>query len=254
MKYALLFFLVCAFYIVCTPQTFAQSQNSITVSPQLIELDLSKDLPEAEYTYSNNTKETIELTLSMQDVKELDDRGIPGLIEGDEAKNYKYGLTSWAEFSNKNLVLPPGQSQKVTVFIDKERLTLGGHYAAVLAEIKQLDDKKAVRLRAILTSLLFTRTNTGLEAEDAEISSFYFLQNFYNFPKSSSFRFQNNGNVHLAPHGIVTIYDPLGRVVARDIVNEDSLITLPSSHRDYRTKVSQNIKILPPGIYNAKIY
>lgn len=49
----------------------------------------------------------------------------------------------------------------------------------------------------------------------------------------------------------MTIKDPFGREIVREIVNEDSLITLPDSKRQYNVPVSSKIAILPPGIYNA---
>lgn len=231
--------------------TFAQGKNVITVSPQLIQLDLSKDPPEAEYSYTNNTTHTIELALSMQDVKELEDRGIPGLINNDEAKNYKYGLSSWASFSNNNVVIAPHETKKVKVFIDKTRLTLGGHYASVLAEIKQNADGKAVKLKAILSSLLFVRSGSGFEIEKATIMDLKVSQEFFSFPKTASFRLTNTGNVDLTPYGILTITDPLKREVARGIVNEGSQITLPDSIRKYTIPVTVKSRILPPGMYKA---
>lgn len=245
----LLFLLVLLLFLLPYP-TFAKG-SSITVSPQLIKLDLSQDLPEAKYSYTNNTNQTIELSLSMQDVKELEDRGIPGLLDENESKNYKYGLSRWAKFSNNNIVVEPGETKDVTVFIDKTRLTLGGHYASVLAEIKQPEDKKEVNLRAILASLLFVRSGSEFDKEEASINSFVMSQEFFSFPKNASFKLKNVGNVDITPHGILKVYDPFGREVVRAIVNEDSLIALPDSERKYTVVFSPRIVVLPPGIYKA---
>ncbi len=239
-------------YQLSTLNSFAQTQT-IRVSPQLIQLDLSKDKPEAEYTYTNNTSQTIELTLSMQDVKELEDRGIPGLLNSNESANYKYGLSSWASFSNKNLVIASGESKKVTVFIDKTRLTLGGHYASVLAEVRQLQAKKTVKLRAIISSLLFVRSGSEYEQEDAKIVEIKPLRDWFAFPKTASFRIQNTGNVDITPYGLLQIYDSFGREVARGIVNEGSLITLPDSLRRYEVDIKPTQIAIAPGMYKAKL-
>lgn len=240
-------------YCLMANKVLAQNQNTITVSPQLIQLDLRRDLPEAEFSYTNNTSQTIEISLSMQDVKELEDRGIPGLLDQNESKNYKYGLSSWASFSNSNLVISPGETKKATVFIDKDRLSIGGHYAAVLAEIRQKDDEKSLKVRAILSSLLFVRTGSQLEVEEAKITDFNVLQYYFAFPKSTTFRINNTGNVDVTPYGVLKIYDPFGREVARSVVNEDSLITLPESIRKYTTPITSKKAILPPGIYKAAL-
>lgn len=234
------------------PQVFAQG-NSITVSPQLYQLDLSKEKPEAEFSYTNSTNQTVEITLSMQDVKELEDRGIPSLLDQNDAKNYKYGLSSWATFSNKNLVIAPSETKTVTVFINKTRLSQGGHYASVLAEIKQISDTKAVKLRAILSSLLFVRTGSEFEIEDANLAEIQLSQDWFSYPTSVIFRLQNTGNVDITPYGVISIKDPFGRQVSRSVVNEDSAISLPESIRRYTTKIKSPEKFLAPGIYKANV-
>ncbi len=248
---ALLVFLI-AFPFFHNP-VFAQDKNVITVSPQLIQLDLSKDKAEAEYFYTNQTDQTIELTLTMQDVKELEDRGIPGLLDAKESKNYKYGLSSWAKFSNNNIVVAPNETKKVTVYIDSSRLSIGGHYASVLAEIKQVDKQGPVKLRAILSSLLFVRQGSGNETEEARVYELKSTASLLSFPSSFTFRLNNTGNVDLTPHGRLSITDYFGKEVAFGIVNEDSLITLPESIRRYTIKIKKMGEFMFPGVYKAKL-
>lgn len=231
----------------------AQSQQSITVSPQIIKLDLSVDAPEAVYTYTNNTNQTIELTLTMQDVKELEDRGIPGILDPNQSQNYPYGLSSWARFSNKNLVISPKESKTVTVFIDKERLSLGGHYATVLAELNQHDTQKKVKLRAILSSLLFVRSGSEYEQEKAIITGVDNDSKWLSFPSEISFMLQNSGNVDVTPYGLLKVTDPLGREVVKNKINEDSLITLPGSTRRYNVNISRTAQTFMPGLYKVKV-
>ncbi|MDO8269405.1 MAG: hypothetical protein Q7T54_01905 [Candidatus Levybacteria bacterium] len=245
--------LTLAFCLLTSKVTFAQSKNNITVSPQLIQLDLSKDPAEAEYTYTNNTNQTIELTLTMQDVKELEDRGIPGILDPNESRDYNFGLSNWARFSNNNLVIAPGESKTVKVFIDRKRLTLGGHYGTVLAELQQKDEQKTVKLRAILSTLLFVRAGSEYEQERANIVQISNNSGLFSFPTTVTFRLQNTGNVDLTPYGTVTITSPLGDEVARGIVNEDSLITLPDSTRRYIVKINKYADVVLPGIYKTTV-
>ncbi len=251
MKFILIAIFLLTVYLIPI-RAFAEG-NIITVTPQLIQLDLSESPPEAEYFYTNSTSQTIELTLSMQDVKELEDRGIPGLLEGNEAKNYKYGLSSWAKFSNNNIVIAPKETKKVTVFIDANRLSIGGHYASVLAEIKQIDKEGPVKLRAILTSLLFVRQGSGHETERAALLDLRPNAAYHEFPTAFGFKLNNMGNVDLTPRGRLTIEDPFGREIAVGIVNEDSLITLPESIRRYTVNLPQKTVFSIPGIYTARL-
>lgn len=252
MKFLSFLLLLSALFVFGSKPLNAQSQN-IIVEPQLIQLDLSKDRPQAEYFYTNNTSETIELSLSMQDVKELQDRGIPEILNVNDSKNYQYGLSSWTRLSTNSLIIAPKEKKSVTVYIDNERLSPGGHYGTLLAEIKQFDEGRQVQLRAILSSLLFVRAGLGGEIEEAEIVNLRFLQNFYAYPTNAFFNLQNTGNVDLTPHGILTIKDPFVREITRTIVNEDSLITLPDSSRQYAMPIVSKIAILPPGIYTATL-
>ncbi len=234
-------------------KTLAQSTSNITVSPQLIQLDLSTDPAEAEYTYTNNTGQTIELKFTMQDVKELEDRGIPGILDPNESRDYNFGLSDWARFSTNSLILAPRESKSVTVFIDRKRLTLGGHYATVLAELQQKDEQKTVKLRAILSTLLFVRAGSEYEQEQANIVQISNNSGLFSFPSTVTFRLQNTGNVDLTPYGTVSITNPLGDEVARGIINEDSLITLPDSTRRYITKINKYADVVLPGIYKTTV-
>lgn len=253
MKYVLSFLILTTSFFLLTGITNAQSKSNITVSPQLIQLDLSTDPAEAEYTYTNNTGQTIELKFTMQDVKELEDRGIPGILDPNESRDYNFGLSSWARFSTNNLVLAPGESKSVTVFIDRKRLTLGGHYATVLAELQQKDEQKTVKLRAILSTLLFVRAGSEYEQEQANIVQISNNSGLFSFPSTVTFRLQNTGNVDLTPYGTVSITSPLGDEVARGIINEDSLITLPDSTRRYIVKINKYADVVLPGIYKTTV-
>ncbi|TXH00757.1 MAG: hypothetical protein E6P95_03095 [Candidatus Moraniibacteriota bacterium] len=251
MKFILIAIFLLTVYLIPI-KAFAEG-NIITVTPQLIQLDLSESPPEAEYFYTNSTSQTIELTLSMQDVKELEDRGVPGILDGPEAKNYKYGLSSWAKFSSSSIVIAPNETKKVTVFIDANRLSIGGHYASVLAEVKQIDKEGPVKLRAILSSLLFVRQGSGHETERAALIDLRPNTSIPEFPTSFNFKLNNMGNIDLTPYGRLTVTDPFGREIATGIVNEDSLVTLPESIRRYTVNLAQKKSFLLPGVYRSQL-
>lgn len=227
--------------------------KGITVIPSIANIDLSTDPAEYEIKYINNTDSDINLLLSAQDFTELEDGYRISFLEGKDAKNYKYSLSSWISFENKNIQLEPNEEKSVKIFIDKNRITKGGHYASILARVDQSNSKKAININPVISSLLFVRAATGNEIESAKISSAKFDRSFLGFPYNLALRFQNNGNVFLVPYGTLEIYDPLGRKVANSVINEGSLNTLPESIRRYDVKVSSDSKFLMPGLYTAKI-
>lgn len=249
--FLLISFVFLSFFV--SSHTKAQVKAGITVMPSIIHLDLEQDPPEYQLTYTNTTKTEINLLLSAQDFSELEDSYRVNFLDTKDALNYKYSLSSWISFENKNIQLAPGEKKSVTIFIDKGRVTKGGHYASILAEIIQPEKDKQVNVKAVLSSLLFVRASTGLEIEEGKISSFSPVRNNLEYPESFMLRFQNTGNVHVIPYGLTEVYDPLGNLVSKGILNEGSLDALPESIRRYDVVVENNKKVLLPGFYTAKI-
>ena len=231
---------------------FAQSpKNTITVLPQLTQIDLAKDAPETKIYYTNNSSTPVELSFSVEDVRELEDRNPVGILDPKEAANYKYSLSSWVYLDKQTLLLAPHETQNIIVNITKDKLTPGGHYGSILAEIKQTSNDKKIRIKGVLASLLFVRASTGNEIEEARIAYFGAANTGIDFPDQFVFRFQNTGNVDLTPYGLVEIKDNLSRTVAKGIVNEDSLITLPEAIRKYELNIKPLSTIILPGRYKA---
>ena len=232
---------------------YAQTQKGITVSPSIIHIDLATDQPKYELTYTNNTNTNINLVLSVQDFSELEANYQLNFLSQKDAANYKYSLASWISFENNNLQLNPGEKKTVTVFINKDRITKGGHYASILAQVQQTQDKSTINILPTLSSLLFVRASTGQEIEQGKINEFTELRDGIEFPQTFITMFQNSGNVHVVPHGLIQIYDPLGNLVAKGTFNINSLDALPESIRRFDTNIDLYQKILLPGIYTAKI-
>lgn len=232
----------------------AQSRtNGITVSPSIMEIDLADDLPEYNLQFINNTSETIVLRLKAQDFTELEDGWKVNFLEPKDANNYRYALSSWISFNKRTLTLGPREKSEVTIAIDADELSSGGHYAAILAEVDQPSDTDQIGVKFILTSLLFVRTHTGKEIESAQISSMRPLQSWFDFPEIFIFRLQNSGTVELIPYGTISILGPFGRIVVKNAVNEESFITLPETIKRYEVKLKDKNRFLLPGVYTAKL-
>jgi hypothetical protein len=253
-SFAFLFvFLVTIFYLLTLNKAHAQIPKGITVYPSIIHIDLAQDKPEYDLTYINNTGADIGLKLNVQDFTELEDSYKISFLTSKDAANYKYSLSSWIYFENNNLFLANGEKRSVKVFIDKNRITKGGHYASILAEIIQPETKNQIAIKAVLSSLLFVRASTGKEIENGKISDFTVLKDGIEYPDTYQISFQNNGNVHIVPYGQIQVFDPLSNLVAKGPFNVNSMDALPESIRNYETKVVTYQKLLFPGIYTAKV-
>jgi hypothetical protein len=227
--------------------------KGITVNPSMAHVDLALDPSELKISYTNNTNSEITLSLSVEDFTELEDGYKISFIEGNKASTYKYSLSSWISFENNLLQLNPGETKAARIFIDNKRITKGGHYASILAKIQQPIEKNTINLQGVLSSLLFVRASTGREIEEGKISDFKPLRDGFDYPDVYILRFENNGNVHIAPFGLIEVYDPLGNLAAKGQLNMDSSDALPESIKRYDTKVITYQKVLLPGIYTAKI-
>lgn len=231
------------------------AQQGITVTPSILRLDLSEDQPEAEIYYKNNTKSQIELSFSAQDFSQLEEGGRVKFLKELDAKNYQYGLTSWLTFEKQSMTLSPSEEGRIKVYINKGKLTPGGHYASIQAAIKQsvVSTSGKVPIKAILSTLIFVRTATGNEREEASLQSISPIRTFLGFPDTILIRLQNKGNVELTPYGLVEIKDMFGSVVAKGVINEGSLIALPESVRRFDVSMKRQARFIAPGIYKADI-
>lgn len=229
------------------------SIEGVSVSPALLSIDLENDSPDATITYHNATQHDAEITFSAADVTQLEDGYKPEFLTAKSSQNYTYRLSDWMSFSKQSMVLKPNESDTISVHITTQKLTSGGHYGSVLAHITTQKEGKQVQLNSVLASLVFVRAHTGKESESAKILSLEPKQHWFDFPQTFLLRLNNTGNVDVTPHGKIEIRDVFGRTVATGILNEDSLMTLPESARNYTVPLQKNSVFLFPGRYTATL-
>lgn len=227
-------------------------KNALSVTPSLLQLDLATDKPEAQLTYTNTTNQTLIVSLSASDFAPLEDGYKLSFLSQKDAKNYQYSLSSWIDFSEKTLIIPPQSAKEVTVFIAKDKLTPGGHYATILASVTG-DENSSVQINTVMASLLFVRTNTGLEKDEGNIAGISVDQDILNYPTVVSFRLNNTGDTALTPYGTLRITDPFNREISRGIVNIDSLQALPESIRQFDIPLQPTALAFLPGAYTVHL-
>src|ERR1035437_718343 len=251
LKKTLLIFLALAFFV---SPSFAQNKPfGITVSPYIIRIDLAQDPPEETLYYTNNSSIPATLSLSAQDFTLLEDSYKLKFLDPKQSQSYQYSLSSWISFENKNVQLNPGEKKGIKIFIDKNRIPKGSHYATIQAEVVQENKGKDIPVKAILSSLLFVRAATGKEYETGSILALRPLQDALEFPNKIRVRFEDSGNVDVTPYGLIQVYDPLGNLIGKGILNQDSSIVLPESIRNFDTDITLYQKVLLPGFYTATL-
>jgi hypothetical protein len=212
-------------------QPSANPQAGITISPPLQKVTLGPGLLEAKthVIVTNTTKNKFSATIDLVDFKSLNETG--GLTLGQVGVPlWKYGLANWMNVSNgKEFTLAPGESTNLEVGIqNRSDLTPGGHYGAVLIKGKaQTPAGTQLDFNQNLASLLFVK-KLGGEKYGMELTSFE-SQRSHDLPQSVTMGFKSTGNVYVIPRGYIEVRDPLGELVEKGIINENSNLIMQES-------------------------
>ncbi|RJQ44255.1 MAG: hypothetical protein C4534_06760 [Gaiellales bacterium] len=206
--------------------------GQLTISPTKTEVILEPGQSASrEVTLVNRTGEDVDVTFSIVDFEgSLDPADSHVLVEdGDSA----WGASNWLEPELDNIVLEHGETLKLDVrIIVPPGAEPGGHYAALLAESKQEGGEGGVQISYRITSLFLITVPGDIDSratlndpETPLIASFG--------PVNIGLVFNNLGNIHQSPSGVVRVTNVLGQEVAQLPVKE--WVVLPESSR--RTQV-----------------
>ena len=242
----------------CTVPAHAHALSGITVAPALNNVILQPDDAEKTLLISvtNNNQTTQTVKLSGLDFGTLDESGGLAFINQKvDSRQTKYGLTSWLQFDTDTLTLEPGQKKDAAVnIINKESLAPGGHYAAVVVTpVKDNTTNDRVNLVPSTSALILLRKNGGVVEDLRLVQTDVQGAGRFKFPTSVTLRFQNAGNVHLVPRGLVTVTDTLGHTLAKGIINEDSGFILPETFRKFPVALGRLEGRTWPGQYKINV-
>jgi len=238
----------------CASQpVLAEEKNpGFALSPFSQEIVLEPGQQKAEFSVSieNTTDAAANLHISAVDFSMRDDSGGVTLLEPDNQPR-KYGLADWMDFDSDALALGPGEKKDVIVTLkNDDSLAVGGHYGAVVFMMEGAPGSSSVAFK--LASLVFAEKaggeNPGLELQGQELQT-QFLKN----PAGIKLFFQNTGNTHLVPRGIVKVTDFFGRETLRGIINPESAIILPETARSFPVAFQELSASIFPGRYTLSV-
>ncbi|MBW4061790.1 hypothetical protein HJC99_04450 [Candidatus Saccharibacteria bacterium] len=217
----------------------AQAAVAYTVTPafQTANLD-AQGSADVSVEITNHTAFDQSFKLTAADFGSLNETGGVAFLGAPTSElSHPYGLVSWLQLGSNVVFVPAGEAVTVHASVqNRESLAPGGHYGAILATAVSDDTGQAknvapqVGLHAVLSSLILL-TKAGGANPDLRLLSQSSSHSVFQLPMKITQRFQNAGNVHVVPRGIIEIKDPSGRVVARGALNEDSVFILPESFR-----------------------
>lgn len=219
-------------------------ENLIRVQPAYQEavLEQQQAIHGLNLTYTNLTNEILNLELIPVDIKQVDPNGRVFL---HEAGTYHptYGLSAYITLDADIVTIAPQAEATVEILINNSvDLSPGGHYAAIVARQK-LQNTTLVGQQYVLpavSSLILVR-KTGGEQFNLSLQSIDWPDRTFVFdiPEKIEVVFNNQGNVHVIPRGLLTITDVFERTIYRGVLNESSYYIYPQSMRKIAVSISK---------------
>ena len=187
----------------------ASSVLAMTISPPVQEFAADPGTVEKGvvklYNDENNTR------ILYADIRPFTARGEKGEPGFSDAKIEDYMLASWIHLEKTQITLEPGQRIEVPYIISVPwGAEAGGHYAAIFWSTQAPNVKgTGVAIASKIGSLILLRVQ-GEVIEQGRLLEFSLKEKkkFYaHLPIDFIVRFENTGNVHLKPFGMIEISD-----------------------------------------------
>ncbi len=236
----------------------AQTQGalSVTVTPPLIQLTIGRGESWASSLKVVNTNPyDVTYYAQLMDFSADGEGGAASLtpIVGGAS----IGLASWVSIPSEPITVPPGSSADIPFTVNiPEGASPGGHYAAILIGTQPPEvntSGTSVAVSTLVSSLLFVRIE-GEVLERGRIREFRTERELYQTNEASFLlRFENTGNTHLIPRGLITIYNMWGKERGVLPINESSSFgnVLPQSIRKFEFSWKGDAELFDIGRYSA---
>lgn len=220
---------------------FAQESVGIFISPVRFELTANPgDVIGNKIKVKNPTDSTISLRVTSEDFKAIGEEGHVAIdIQESESDKKVYSLKSWIKIQPNEFILNPGEERIIDFIIEiPENAEPGGKYGSVIPTITGLTGEEftGATVSSSVAALVLL-TISGDVKEDILVDSFV-APNFSEYgPVPFEIRFKNNGTVHVAPRGYITVVDWMGNKV--DDVEFSQFNVIPGAVRKINKKLDK---------------
>ncbi len=239
--------LICAVSLLLVAIATGQVQAmGVMVEPafQFVTITASESSTTRAITFTNQTDIAQTYLLSTADIRQLDTQGQVAYVDKPQTDS-SYALASFLRLPVAEITLQPGEKQAIEVEIaDNQNLSPGGHYGAVLAQVVSVGAEGEEVILPMVSSVLLVHKVGGerfhINLKRVEIPAIWLT-----IPKSMLLEFENQGNVHVVPHGQVTIEDVFGRRIAEGIINEGSVVVMPENQRAISVNIAARSLAIP---------
>lgn len=251
-------FLIIVFYILALREVGAMTPG-VYLSPPFKDIKIEGKNKESsfEMLVGNNSPMAQVIELSVVDFGSLDESGgVAFLATREPGEVKKYALASWISLQKNRLNLAPGTKETVKItIINKDSLSPGGHYGAVLATVKTDDTTVGdmVGINQSLSSLIYVLKKGG-EIYNLSLKGMTVPRSWFSLGSEVETKFQNSGNVHVVPKGYLSVVNFAEKEVARGVINDGSFKVLPESMRNIKIILKKFQWWNWPGKYRLTAY
>ncbi len=239
------------------------SSLALTVTPPLINVNLSPGQEIAmEVTIVNNNSQSLKVYIEAVDFQDKGN-GIEFLRDqgalGDPNAENMY-LSKWITLSKDEVEIGPYKAEKIPYVISvPQGANPGGHYAALLIGPGAPDKKEegsVVKVTSKISSLILAKVE-GQVDERGSIREFVPVKRFSDKADTGfNVRFENLGNIHLRPQGVIKVYDVFGKQKGGDIefnYKKDYGNVLPGGDREWKDIAWRDDDFILIGRYKAEL-
>lgn len=237
----------------------ARAQVGIKITPVRTEeiVDPGESF-KGELKVLNDSNENKTFYAYLRDFKAEGELGRVKLIAPGSPEESSF-LASWIDITGEGINFAPGEEKTIPFTINvPKNAGPGGHYGAILFGTTppklnlETGDKGAGMAVAQQTGSLILLHVSGNVIEEARIREFTTDKRVYGTPFDVNFiiRIENLGNVHVKPHGLISIENMFGKEVSVLRVNDEGGNVLPKTIRRFEYGWSD---IMGFGRYKAKL-
>lgn len=212
----------------------AQSTEGLQLKPAIVEDNV---VPGGVTQYSINVQNisAIDKTffLTTQDIKGLDDAGLPVFAQEGELTGYE--LASWISLPSGAITLKAGETKPITFSVHVPNKTSpGAHFGAIFITNKPSQLNLTGSAVGLSVASIVSLKIAGDVREEAQLREFSTEKIIYGTADVDlTSKIENLGNVLVRPHGTINITDMFGREVASVEVNATAAPVFPNSTRKY---------------------
>ncbi len=215
------------------------SSRSLEVSPpsQEFQADPGQTIL-AKAKVRNKSADSINVKVRIEDFTASGEEGQVALVEKGP-----YAITSWTKVEQEEFALKAGETKEVTATFSVPKDAAGGRYGSFVFSAGGAGSGTTTGVAQEIASLFLVRIS-GPVTESLTLTGFT-VPSFLEFgPVPFSLKFQNSGNIHVKPFGLVNVRDVFGRTVA-DVVVRGQANIFPGASRIVTVSYGEKLLLGP---------